>query len=109
VRFEIVSLTKPNHRPSEPIDDPREDRLTKLRLHGPKDSDGRGFEILISHNALGVELCKSAANLVHNSVKLFLRQFDRYWLNNAVCQIRYFGLHIEGRTHHSLPADVQGC
>jgi hypothetical protein len=97
---DLVMLTKPNHRPSEPIDDPREAGLTELRLHWLKDSDGNSFEILISRRAFAGELCERVANLIHSSIKLFLRQFSRYRFNNALCQIRNFDLHIEGRMHH---------
>jgi len=87
-RFGLVTLTKPNHGPSKPIDDPCEVRLTKLRPHGLKDVHGPVFEVDICPSALTVELFEGVANLADRSIKLFLRHFSRYWSNNALCQIR---------------------
>src|SRR5258707_5048177 len=105
LRFGLITLTKPSHGPSKPIDDPREVHLTKLRPQRLKDIDGHVIEVDACPSALAVELFEGVANLVHRSIKLFLRQLNRYWPYDALCQIRHFGLHVEGCIHHfrSLP------
>src|SRR5258707_13165753 len=56
-------------------------------------------------SALSAELFEGVPNFAELSIKLFLRQFNRFWSYDALCQIRHFGLHVEGCIHHfrSLP------
>ena len=92
-------VDKPNHRPSKPIDDPREVRLTRLRPYGLKDIDGHVFEIDIRRRAFGAELFQDVANLAYRGIEIPLSQFSRYRPYDALCQIRHFSWHIEGCIH----------
>src|SRR5258708_5169994 len=105
VRFGLVTLTKPDHSTSKPIDDPCEVRLAKSRPHGLKDIHGHVFEVDFCAGARAVELFEGVANLAHRSIKLFLRHFGCYWPYDPPSQIRHFGLQIEGCIHfvRSLP------
>src|SRR6266446_2319149 len=105
LHFGPATLTKPNHGPSKPVGDPREVRLTKLCPYRLKDIEGHIFEVVMCGRALSAELFEGVANFAQRIIKLFLRQFNRYWPYDALCQIRHFGLQVEGCIHHfrSLP------
>jgi hypothetical protein len=99
LRFGLITLTKPNHSSSKPIDDPREVRLTKLRSYRFKDILRHVFEIDIRRRAFGAELFQDVANSAYRGIKILLSQFSRYRSYDALCQIRHFSWHIEGCIH----------
>jgi len=111
--FGTITLTKFNHSASKSIDDPREVRLIKLCRYRLKDVDGRVMEVDLREMALTAEFFEGVANSVHHSIKLLRRQISRHRSCDASCQIRQFGLHVEGYNHHfasfwraGLPTDL---
>jgi membrane-bound lytic murein transglycosylase B len=89
LRFGLITLTKPDHCPSKPVDDPREVRLTKLCSYGLKDIQGHVFEVDMCDRALSAELFEDIANFAQHRIKLSLGQINRYWPYDALCQIEY--------------------
>src|SRR5262249_12303991 len=68
--------------------------------YGLKDIENHVFEVDMRGRALSAELFEGVANFAQHSTKLSLGQFNRYWLYDALCQIRHFGLHVEGCIDH---------
>src|SRR5258707_11186797 len=83
-----------------PIYDPHELRLTESWLNWLKDVDGNIFEVGVSRRAPLGELFEGAANSLYNMFQLLHGQFSRYRFDDALGQLRNFGLHVEPRPHH---------
>src|SRR5215471_5509951 len=94
LRLCLITLTKPSHGPSKPVDDPREVRATKLWSHRLKDADAHILEVGVTRCVPRVELLKGVANLAYDMFQLLHGQFSRYRRYDALCQLREFGLHV---------------